>query len=67
MHRWIQHAEKLKRHLDYINLATQICRSNHSSPDFEQNLTEKKESEKNFQNLKLLNYYYIFIFKSIEN
>jgi hypothetical protein len=41
MHKWIQHAEKPLGHSNYTNLATQICISNHSSPDFRQNQTEK--------------------------
>jgi hypothetical protein len=41
MHKWIQRAEKPLEHSDYTNLATQICRSNHSSLDFGQNQTEK--------------------------
>jgi hypothetical protein len=41
MYKWIQRAEKPSRHSDYTNLATQICRSNHSSMDFGQNQKEK--------------------------
>jgi hypothetical protein len=41
MHKWIQRAEKPLGHSDYTNLDTQICKSNHSSPDFEQNQMEK--------------------------
>jgi hypothetical protein len=41
MHKWIQRAEKPLGHSDYTNLATQICRSNHSSLDFRQNQTKK--------------------------
>jgi hypothetical protein len=37
MPKWIQPVG----HSDYTNLTTQICRSNHSSPDFGQNQTEK--------------------------
>jgi hypothetical protein len=47
MHRWIQHVEKPLGHLDYTNLATQICISNHSSPDFGQNRTENFQKVKN--------------------
>jgi hypothetical protein len=39
MHKWIQLAEKLLRHLDYTNLATQICIS--TITDFGQTQTEK--------------------------
>jgi hypothetical protein len=41
MYKWIQRAEKPLGHSDYTNLTTQICRSNHSSPDFGQNQTKK--------------------------
>jgi hypothetical protein len=41
MHKWIQRAEKALGHSDYTNSATQICRSNHSSPDLGKNQTEK--------------------------
>jgi hypothetical protein len=41
MYKWIQRDEKPLGHSDYTNLATQICRSNHSSPDFKQNQTKK--------------------------
>jgi hypothetical protein len=41
MYKWIQLAEKPLGHSDYTNLATQIWRSNHSSPYFGQNQTEK--------------------------
>jgi len=58
MHKWIQLAEKPLEHLDYTNLATQICKSNHSSPDFGQNQT-KKIAENN-QKIKRLDYYNLF-------
>jgi len=41
MNKWIQRAEKSLGHSDYTNLATQIYKSNHSSPDFKQNQMEK--------------------------
>jgi len=41
MHKWIYRAEKPLGHSNYTNLATQICKSNHSSPDFGQNQTKK--------------------------
>jgi hypothetical protein len=55
MHKWIQHAEKPLKHLDYMNLATQICRFNYFSPDFGQNQMEK--SQENCQKIKRLYYY----------
>jgi hypothetical protein len=55
MHKWIQPAEKPLGHLDYTNLTTQICRSNHSSPDFDK--IKQKKLPKNNQKIKRLNYY----------
>jgi hypothetical protein len=53
MHKWIQHVEKPLGHLDYTNLTTQICRSNHSSPNFEQNqikkITKKQQKGRMFK------------------
>jgi hypothetical protein len=35
MKKWTQHAEKSLGHFDYIEIITQICRSNNFSLDFE--------------------------------
>jgi len=51
MYKWIQFIEKSLKHLDYINLATQIYKSNHSSLNFEQNQT-KKITQKNQKKIK---------------
>jgi len=52
MYKWIQ---KLLGHLDYTNLATQICISNPSSLDFWGKIKQKKLLE-NSQKVELLDY-----------